>query len=196
MTAAGRGRSLLKMLTIRRVIAISAHLLIVGAVLAQSRPSSGADAARRALNEGRYAEVEQLLAAQTDPQSIGLRGRALVEQGKYAEAEKLLAGPAQAQPRSDAALELGLLQLTLGRRAEGTQTLRRVLDGAGGNAADFLRRARAAVALGNALSSAELFHEANGHFRGANGLAPGDPIVNAEWGQLLDRKSVVEGKRE
>src|SRR5688572_32383687 len=77
------------MLTIRRVIAISAPLLIVGAVLAQTRPSSGVDAARRALNEGRYSEVEQLLSAQTDPQSIGLRGRALVEQGKYPEAEKL-----------------------------------------------------------------------------------------------------------
>jgi tetratricopeptide (TPR) repeat protein len=185
MTAAGR--SILKMLTVRRVVAICAPLLIVGAVLAQSRPSATAETARRALNEGRYSEVEQILGGQTDPQSIGLRARALVEQGQYAEAEKLLAGPAKAQPRSDAALELGLLQLMLGRRTEGTQTLQRVLDaGEGGNAADALRRARAAVALGNALSSADLFHEANGvHFRSANRLAPDDPIVNAEWGQLF-----------
>src|SRR5215211_538385 len=107
--AAARGRSFLKVLTMRRFIAICAPLLIVGAVIAQTRPSSGAaDAAKKALNDGRYAEVEQLLGTQTDPRSIALRARALVEQGKYAEAEKLLAPAAKAQPRSDAALELGL----------------------------------------------------------------------------------------
>jgi cellulose synthase operon protein C len=196
MTAAAeRGRNLLKSLTLRRVIGISAPLLIVGAVLAQTRPSTGpADAARRALNEGRYAEVEQSLSGQTDATAIALRARAMVEQGKYAEAEKLLAGPAKAQPRSDAALELGLLQLMLGRRAEGIRTLERVIERTeGSSAAEYLRMARAAVAVANATSSADLFHEANDvYFRNANRLAPDDPVINTEWGQLFLAKYELE----
>jgi tetratricopeptide (TPR) repeat protein len=189
MTAPDRGRSLLKLLTLRRLVAISAPLLIVGAVLAQSRPGQAGDTARRALNEGRYSEVEQLLAGQNDPSSIALRARALIEQGKHAEAEKLLAGPAKAQPASDAALELGLLELALGRRAEGVRTLNVVLGARGGNTgADFLRLARAAVAVARATSSAQLFHQANDYFRSANRIAQGDAEVNTAWGELFLEK--------
>src|SRR5687768_1761415 len=188
MTAVDKGRSVLKMLTIRRLVAISAPLLIVGAVLAQSRPGPAADAARRALNEGRYGEVEQILAGQEDPTSVALRARGLIEQGKYAEAEKLLAGPAKAQPSSDAALELGLLQLMLGRRAEGVRTLEVVGSRAGTTAADYLRLARAAVAVARATSSAELFHLANKHFRAANKMTPNDAEINTAWGELFLEK--------
>ena len=47
------------MLTIRRVVAISAPLLIVGAVLAQSRPSPQAEAVRALLTLGYHLEVSE-----------------------------------------------------------------------------------------------------------------------------------------
>ena len=104
-------RSLAKMrslVTIPRVVFVVAPLVIVGTLIGQTRQGSTAiDEALRALNQGRYQDVDQLLAAQTDPRAVALRGRALIEQGRYADAEKLLAGPAKAQPTSDAALELG-----------------------------------------------------------------------------------------
>src|SRR5688572_22022544 len=100
-------RSLSRMrsfITLRRAVIVAAPLLIVGTLLAR-QANTGADQALRALNEGRYQDVEQLLAGQTDARSLALRGRALIEVGRYADAEKLLAGPAKAQPTSDAALE-------------------------------------------------------------------------------------------
>ena len=111
------------LVTLPRLAAIVAPLTIAGTMLAQSRQmATAADEALRALNQGRFQDVEQLLASQTDARSLSIRGRALIDQGKYAEAEKLLVGPAKAQPTSDAALELGLLQLIVGlgaRRSDG-----------------------------------------------------------------------------
>ena len=191
MEAAAKRHSLLRLLTRRRELWVIAPLLIVGTLLAQTRGgSTAADNAVRALNEGRYDEVEQILGTQTDARSIGLRARAHIERGRYAEAEKLLAAPAKAQPTSDAALELGLLQLTLGRRDEGRRTLERVLDLAeAGSAADNLRLARAAYALALLTSDVDRYHEANGFFRNANRLAADDPVVNAEWGWLFLEKA-------
>ncbi len=178
------------LVTLPRAVFVVAPLVIVGTLIGQTRQgASAADEALRALNQGRYQEVDQLLASQTDARAFALRGRALIEQGRYADAEKLLAGPAKAQPTSDAALEFGLLQLIVGRRAEATQTLRRVLNLDPRTAADNLRLARAAVALARETSSTELFKEANErYFRQAERLAPGDPIINAEWGLLFLEK--------
>jgi tetratricopeptide (TPR) repeat protein len=198
MEAAANRRSLLRLLTLRRALWVIAPLLIVGTLLAQTRGgTTPADNALRALNEGRYDEVEQILGAQGDPRSVALRARAHIERGRYTEAEKLLAGPAKAQPTSDAALELGLLQLTLGRRDEGRRTLERVLDlPEAGSAADNLRLARAAYALALLTSDVDLYHEANGFFRNANRVAPDDPIVNAEWGWLfLDKAEVGDAQK-
>jgi tetratricopeptide (TPR) repeat protein len=190
MEASAKRRSLLRLLTTRRLLLICAPLLIVGGLLAQTRTgSTSVDNALRALNEGRYDDVEQILAGQTDARSTALRARALMERGKYAEAEKILAGPAKAQPVSDAALELGLLQLMLGRRADGVRTLQRVLDVAEpGTAADHLRLARASYALGAATSDAQLIHDANAFYRNANRLAPDDPVINTAWGELFLEK--------
>ena len=138
-------RSLAKMrsfITLRRAAIVVAPLLLVGTLLAR-QANTAPDQALRALNEGRYQDVEQLLAGQTDARAVALRGRAFIEVGRYADAEKLLAGPAKAQPTSDAALELGLLQLIVGRRADATQTLRRVLSLTPRTAADNFRLARA-----------------------------------------------------
>ena len=177
-------------LTFPRVVIVVAPLLLVGTMLAQSRQAGTAvEEAKRALNQGKYDAVESLLAGQTDAQAFALRGRALIEQGKYAEALKLLAGPAKAQPTGDAALELGLLQVIIGARADATQTLRRVLTLTPRTAADNLRLARAAVALARETSDGDLFHEANDqYFRTANKLAPNDPEINAEWGLLFLEK--------
>jgi len=180
-------------LTFPRIAIVVAPLLIVGTMLAQSRQTGTVvDEALRALNQGKYADVERLLAAQSDARAFSLRGRALVEQGKYAEAEKLLAGPAKAQPASDAALEFGLLQLITGRRADASQTLRRVLNLTPGSAAENLRLARAAVALARETSDSELFQDANRYFREADKQAPGDPVVNAAWGELFLEKGEAD----
>ena len=178
------------LMTLPRLAVVVAPLLVVGTLLAQSRQTgTAADEALRAMNEGRYQDVEQVLAGQTDARSIAIRGRALMEQGRHGDAEKLLAAPAKAQPTSDAALEFGLLQLTLGRRADGTATLRRVLRLEPRTAADNLRLARAAVAVARETSDTELFHEANNeYFRTANQLAPNDSTINAEWGLLFLEK--------
>src|SRR5688572_17880715 len=198
MEAAAKPRSLLRMLTIRRVLWVFAPLLIVGTLLAQTRGgTTPADNARRALNEGRYDDVEQILGAQTDARSVALRARALVERGKYAEAEQLLVGPAKAQPASDSALELGLLEVMLGRRDEGSRTLQRVLTGAEqGSAADYLRMARAASALAWLTSDVDRYQEANGFYRNANRLTPDDAVINGEWGWLfLEKAEFAEAQK-
>jgi hypothetical protein len=109
------------LMTIPRVCIVFALMLLCAAQvpLAQSRPSAAAtpaDAALKALNAGQYDEVETILKSAADPRSVAIRARAYVERGRYAEAEKMLTPVATAQPGSDAALELGLLQWTLGRR--------------------------------------------------------------------------------
>src|SRR5256885_16373301 len=96
---------------------------IVIAALAGAQVRSGADTglegARKALNAGKYDEVARLLGSSTDPRAIALRARIDIDHGRYAEAEKLLAGPAASAPGSDAALELGRLQLYIGKKTEG-----------------------------------------------------------------------------
>jgi lambda repressor-like predicted transcriptional regulator len=61
-------------LTFPRVAIIVAPLLIVGTMLAQSRQTGTVvDEALRALNQGKYPDVERLLAAQTDARALALR---------------------------------------------------------------------------------------------------------------------------
>jgi tetratricopeptide (TPR) repeat protein len=109
--------------------------------------------------------------------------REAVRRGRYEEGERLLAALAARDPRGEAALELGLLQLMRGRRDEASRTLERVLDGVGAQPpAEVLTRAgRAASALGQ-------FREANTYFRQAASLAPDDPAVNVAWGELFLEK--------
>jgi cellulose synthase operon protein C len=119
-------------------------------------------------------------AASVDPAVA--RARTEIDRGRYADAERLLAAPAAADPGGDAALELGLLQLYLGRRNEGRTTLQGVLRRSDEDSSrHLLRLGRAARALGQ-------FQEANGYFRGANRLAPDDPAVNLAWGELFFEK--------
>jgi cellulose synthase operon protein C len=175
------------LMTIPRACVVFALMLLCAAQvpLAQSRPPAAAtpaDAALKALNAGQYDEVERLLRSATDPRSVAIRARADIERGRYAEAEKTLAPVATAQPGSDAALELGLLQWQLGRRNDAVRTLKLIVARVDGqSAAENLRLGLAARALG-------AFQDANGFFRAANRLAPTDVYVNTAWGELFLEK--------
>jgi tetratricopeptide (TPR) repeat protein len=174
-------------MTIQRACVVFALMLLCAAQvpLAQSRPPAAAtpaDAALKALNAGQYDEVERLLRSATDPRSVAIRARADIERGRYAEAEKTLAPVATAQPGSDAALELGLLQWQLGRRNDAVRTLKLIVARVDSqSAAENLRLGLAARALG-------AFQDANGFFRSANRLAPTDVYVNTAWGELFLEK--------
>jgi tetratricopeptide (TPR) repeat protein len=159
-------------------------IVIATLVGAQVRPGAdtGFDAARKALNLGQYDRVATLLGSSTDPRAVALRARIDIDHGRYAEAEKLLAAPAASAPGSDAALELGRLQLYLGKKAEGTRTLERLISAsAQDSAADLVRLGEAERALGQ-------FQQANADFRQANSRAPNDVAANIGWGELFAEK--------
>jgi cellulose synthase operon protein C len=181
-------------MTFRRACTVCALVLLaaVQVPLAQSRPPAAAtpaDAALRAFNAGQYDEVDRVLRSATDARAIAIRARAEIARGRYAEAEKLLTPVASAQPGSDAALELGLLHMQLGRRNEAVRILRLIVARVDAQTApDLLRLGQAARALG-------AFQDANGFFRQANRLAPADVAVNTAWGELFlekyDRKEAM-----
>jgi tetratricopeptide (TPR) repeat protein len=189
------------LLSVRRACIAGVLLLAAGTVPTAQAPASrqaapASSPAGRALNAGQYDEVERLLKAATDPASIALRARAHVAQGRYQEAQALLAPVAAAQPDSDAALELGLLEMYLGRRADGIRRLRQLtgrLDAR--TSRDYFRLARAASALAG-FQDAQAFREANSFFRDANRLAPDDPEINAAWGELfLDKHNPADAMK-
>ena len=141
-------------------------------------------AAERALLSGRYDDVEQLTASHTaDEALVVLRGRALIARGDYAAAETVLTPAAAISPAGDAALELGLLQLALGRRSEGRRAMQLLLmaEVRSATARDYARAGRAARALGQ-------FQEANGYYREAIALAPSDAVIDTYWGELFLEK--------
>jgi cellulose synthase operon protein C len=141
-------------------------------------------AAEKAFRSGRYDDVDTLTqTAGTDDALVTLRAKALAARGQYAQAESVLASLAATSPASDAALELGLLQMYLGRRSEGRRTLSLLLlnDARSATARDYLRAARAARALAR-------FDDAQSYFREAIAEAPNDAGINTEWGELFLEK--------
>jgi tetratricopeptide (TPR) repeat protein len=107
--------------------------------------------------------------------------RDAVHHGRYADAEKQLKSLAAADPNGDAALELALLQIMLGRKRDAVDALERIVDAPARTAAALVRSGRAAHALGE-------FKNANAFFQQANQLAPDDPDVNTAWGELFLEK--------
>jgi tetratricopeptide (TPR) repeat protein len=190
------------LVNIRRVCVAIALLLVAGTMPSAQAPSgqrqmsTAASGALRALNLGQFDEVDRVLGTATDPASVAIRARARIARGRYPEAEMLLTPVASAQPASDAALELGLLEIYLGRRSEGTRRLRLLVNRLDARtAADYFRLARAARALA-AFEDAQAFHDANGYFRDANRLAPDDADINAEWGALfLDKHNPADAMK-
>ena len=189
------------LLSVRRAC-IAWVLLLAAGTVPSAQQGGGKPAAptsspaARALNAGQFEEVERLLKSATDPASIALRARAQIAQGHYQEAQTLLTPAASAQPDGDAALELGLLELYLGKRADGIRRLR-VLTGrlSPRSARDFFRLAQAASALAT-FQDAQAFKDANSYFRDANKLAPNDPDINAAWGELfLDKHNPADAMK-
>ena len=108
---------------------------------AAQAPPSPADGAARALPRGRFDEVDKLLQNATDPRAVALKApRGGCSAAATRKPRSLLARAATAAPTSDAALELGLLQLKLGRRDRRDQ-LNRLAD----RLADESRAARTAA---------------------------------------------------
>ena len=87
-----------------------------------------------ALAHGQVEDAETLAASRAtdDPAAAAVRARILISRGRYEAAEELLVPIVAANPRSDAALELGLLRMRLGRKTEAFDDLARVLQGAAG----------------------------------------------------------------
>jgi cellulose synthase operon protein C len=147
-----------------------------------ARPLTPIEQAAKAINEGRYDEVDAILKNESDARVPALRAQALVARGRYADAEALLKAPAAASPTGAAALELGLLQMMLGRRDDGRRTLGRVAGAAAPRTAvDYARMAMASRALGE-------YKDANDFYRSATKLAPDDPVINTAWGELFLEK--------
>lgn len=173
---------------------LSASLLLVALALpvlsqpgtAQSarRASSPLQNANRAFMEGRYNEIEALTEKldARDPSVVALRARALIARGHYQEAEAMLRPVASRAASSEAALELGLLQSTLGR-PDATPILDKVaaLVETTRDPTELARSARALRALGR-------FQESNDAYREAAASLPGDPAVQTAWGELFLEK--------
>jgi tetratricopeptide (TPR) repeat protein len=141
-------------------------------------------AADKAWRSGKLDDVERLTQAFPSDEILAVfRARAFAARGDYARAESILQPLATANPNGDAALELGLLQQLIGKRTEARRSLQLVLmnDQRTPSARDFLRAARASRALGR-------FDDAQAYFRDAIALAPTDPLVNTEWGDLFVEK--------
>ena len=171
------------------------HSLLVAALAFLALPSYGtaqaprrpaqADtpyrAATRALNEGRYDEVDAM-ADRGDPNLVAAKGRAAIARGHYEQAEALMRPVAARVPSSEAALELGLLQQMLGR-PDAVALLEKVapLADASNDPVEVARGARALRALGR-------FHEANAAYRDAAGAAPNDAVIQSAWGELFLEK--------
>ena len=172
--------------------------LLVAAIepAAQSQPAPSP--AAQAFREGQYEQVERLLQSATDPASLALRARALVALGRYDDAEKMLARPAGSAPTSDAALELGLVQMEFGRRADARRTLNALADGLQRRltspsqkptAAEYLRFGRASGALAEmsptAAERTAMSEDAKTAFTEAGKLSPRDPEIEIAFAQTL-----------
>ncbi len=166
-------------------------LLLTRSTLPSAQTRSGpVDNAANLMRAGQYDQVEPLLRDEKDPRAIAMRARAHIARGRYQEAEKLLTPAVAAAPGSDAALELGLLQVYLGRRDEATRTLSRVVNGSQSRTApDLLRMAQAARALGR-------FQDSNTFFRDADRAQPKDAAINTAWGELFLEKAEKENAQK
>src|SRR5919204_1337815 len=117
---------------VARLLAVVTVACLAGDEISGQKPPSPAQAAQTALTQGKLDQVDKLLekADVSDPAIATVKARAMVARGRYVEADALLRPVAARLPGGDAALELGLLQLHLGRRAEGVRLLEGVVENA------------------------------------------------------------------
>jgi tetratricopeptide (TPR) repeat protein len=174
----------------RRITLLALAVLITAVALTPRVTAEQAGVAASRVNAeksyrgGRFDEVATIAQAFPKDELIAVYHALAVEaRGDYARAASILQPFATANPGGEAGLELGFLQLYTGRRAEARRSFTMVLmaDIPTPNARDYLRAARAARAL-NRIDDAQSF------FRDAIGIAPSDPRVNTEWGELFLEK--------
>ena len=158
------------------------------AKIAQAPAAGGAAffrAARAAIAHGQRAEAESMARARAagDSSAAAILGRLAVDRGRYEEALAVLQPAAKADPRGEAALELGLLQRLLGRGADAAPTLMAIVSAARGRVTgdDLLRGARAAHALDQTRTAHSLYREAAAALKN-------DAAVNTGWGTLFHEK--------
>ncbi len=147
----------------------------------QANVTSARTNAEKSYRGGRYDEVASIAQAFPKDEQVAVwHALSIAARGDYARAESTLQPFASANAGGDATLELGLLQLYVGRRPEARRTLTLVLsaDVRTPTARDYLRAARAARALNR-------IDDAQSYFKDAIGVAPADPHANAEWGDLF-----------
>jgi len=140
--------------------------------------------ANKALVEGKYDDIDAITDKldPRDPNVVAVRARAAIARGRYAQAEAALRAVVGRAPTSEAALELGLLQLMLGR-PDAAAILDKVSLQAetSDDANELARAAHALRALGR-------FQEANAAYRLAATNAPGDAAIQTAWGELFLEK--------
>jgi tetratricopeptide (TPR) repeat protein len=144
-------------------------------------PETPYRAAIRALNEGKYDEIDAIKES-PDPNMMAVKARAAIARGRYAQAETMLRPVVSRAPASEAALELGLLQLMLGR-PDAKAILEKVapLAETSDDPVEVARGGRALRGLGR-------FHEANAAYRLASGAAPNDAAIESAFGDLFLEK--------
>lgn len=166
-------------------VAVTAIGLTPRLTAEQANATSARSNADKSYRGGRYDELATLAQAFPKDEQIAVyHALAVAARGDYARAESILQPFVSANSGGDATLELGLLQLSIGKRVEGRRALAQVLTGdVAGNpsARDYLRLARASRALNRV-------DDAQQYFREAIALAPTDPRVNTEWGELFLEK--------
>jgi tetratricopeptide (TPR) repeat protein len=168
------------------IFAVALTAGLVPLVTAEQSPngSQARATAEKSWRGGRFDEIDTLAKAFPKDEAVAVfHALSVAARGDYARAEGILKPFVTANPGGDAALELGLLQLYVGRRTEARQVLSMVLsaDVRNPGARDFLRAARASRAM-------HRIDDAQSYFRDAIGLAPNDPRINTEWGELFVEK--------
>jgi tetratricopeptide (TPR) repeat protein len=156
---------------------------LVTAEQAQNVTAARANA-EKSWRAGRFAEVDTVAQAFPKDEAIAVfQALSVAARGEYGRAESILKPFAAANPAGEAALEMGLLQLGIGRRTAGRRTLTLLLtaDIPTPGARDFLRAARASRAL-------HRVDDADSYFKDAVRLMPADVRLNTEWGDFFVEK--------
>ncbi len=169
------------------VVAVALFVLPARPACAQEAaadvPSADLASALAHLDTGHLDLALTLAEGLDEVEAAYVRGRVGVVRGEYAEAAEWFRQAAGVDPGGDAALEYGLLLRWLGQRDSAAEWLAAVIERLSETASadELVRAARAARALGQ-------FRMANGLYRQALAAAPGSPLVNLHWGELLLEK--------
>jgi len=198
MPSSQRSPGALRLLVLAPALAVSTVLLLATVAIppaeaqspssdAQVTPASALLEAHRAFRSGHYDTVDELLAplAASSTDAGLLRARAAIARGRYDAAIGWLTPVATTDRGGPAALELGLLLRSLGRRPEAERLLQAVIQRASSTNESAIGRAARAARAAQALGRVQ---QANDLFRDAAAMAGNDPELQTAWGDLLVEK--------